>query len=161
MALSRHELITARLAKVRRNLDQIVDRLTPDIMDWAPAEGMRTVSGQLAEILFIEIPLIGHLKDGEDMSDAAVDEIIGDSGSLDNLRRQLIAVRERTLSYLNSLSDIELSEEVGYGGPWFGSLWLPTLPRAEVFLNVAEHEFYHVGQLTSYLWARGDNPYNW
>jgi uncharacterized damage-inducible protein DinB len=38
---------------------------------------------------------------------------------------------------------------------------LATLPRAELVLNIADHEYYHVGQLTSYPWFRGDNPYHW
>ena len=46
MAHTRSALLKARLALVRRDLEEIVDRLTPDLLEWAPAEGMRTVSGQ-------------------------------------------------------------------------------------------------------------------
>jgi len=48
-----------------------------------------------------------------------------------------------------------------YGKAWFGAFWQPELPHAEIFLNLAEHELYHVGQLTIYRWSRGDNPYSW
>jgi uncharacterized damage-inducible protein DinB len=101
------------------------------------------------------------LKDGKDISDAEVDDMIGDSTSLDNLKRVLISVRQETLDYLDTLSEAELEENVSYLGAWFGSFWLPELPRAELFLNIADHEHYHIGQLTSYLWFRGDDPYKW
>ena len=105
--------------------------------------------------------LIVRLKDGHRTSDADAHAIIGDCESLDNLRSALIKVREQTLTYLDSLSEADLSEEVSFDGGWFASLMLSTVPRAEVFVNIADHEWYHVGQLTSYLWARGDNPYDW
>src|SRR5580700_1722059 len=161
MPATRHNLLKARFALTRRLLNQILDRITPDMLEWAPAEGMRTVSGQLAEILCVELPLVPRLKEGKELTDAEADAIIGDCSSLENLRRKLIEVRQTTLDYLDSLSDSELSEEVSFCGPWFGSLWTQTLPRAELFLNIADHESYHVGQLISYLWFRGDNPYEW
>src|SRR5580658_479813 len=107
MKNSRKQLIKARLAKVRTGLDQILDRLTPDLMEWAPAEGMRTVAGQLVEIMACEIPLVPRLKDGTDVSDDETNRMIGDSTSLDNLRRALIDTRQVTLGYLDSLSDGE------------------------------------------------------
>ncbi|MDQ2687554.1 MAG: DinB family protein [Armatimonadota bacterium] len=161
MENTRHVLLKARLALVRRDLDPIVERLTPDLIEWAPTAGMRTVSGQLVEIIATERQLIARLKDGQQISDEDAQEMIGDCGSLDNLRRALIAVRQQTLDYLDALSAAGLTEEVPFDGGWFASLMLPTVPRAEVFVNIADHEWYHVGQLTSYLWAHGENPYNW
>lgn len=161
MENTRHALLKARLALVRRDLDPIVNRLTPDLMTWTPAAGMRTIPGQIVEIVATEMQLIARLKDGQQISDADAQEIIGDCESLDNLRRALIEVRQQTLDYLASLSEADLAEEVSFDGGWFASLMLPTVPRAEVFVNIADHEWYHVGQLTSYLWARGDNPYDW
>ena len=29
----------------------------------------------------------------------------------------------------------------------------------EVLRNIAAHEWYHTGQLVSYLWTRGEDPY--
>lgn len=130
-------------------------------MDWAPAAGMRTVSGQIVEIAATELQLIARLKDGRAISDEAAAGIIGDCTDPDNLRRALVAFRQQTLGYLDSLSETDLAEEIPFDGGWFASLMLPTVPRAEVFLNIADHEWYHVGQLTSYFWARGENPYDW
>ena len=161
METTRKDLIQGRFAKIRRILDAIIERLTPDLVDWAPAEGMRTVSGQILEIASVEISLVPRLRDGKDLSDPEIEAIAGDCRTLEGLKRLLVDVRSETLGYLDSLSESELAEEVTYCGAWFGSYWRPTMPRAELFLNIAEHEYYHVGQLISYLWFRGDDPYKW
>ena len=45
MGNTRHDLLKARLALVRRDLAPIVARLTPEMLGWAPAAGMRTIAG--------------------------------------------------------------------------------------------------------------------
>ena len=71
----------------------------------------------------------------------------------------LAEVRQVTLTYLDSLSTAQLEEEVEFRGGWFGSMGLTRVPHAEIFLHVADHEWYHVGQITGYLWVRGIDPY--
>ena len=161
MPHSRHTLLKSRFALVRRDLDPLLDRITPDRLGWAPAEGMRTVSGQIVEIVSTEMQIIALLKEDGQISDEEALAIIGDPNSVQNLRRALLEAREQTLDYLDSLSEERLAEEVPFDGGWFASLMLPTVPRAEIFLNIADHEWYHVGQLTSYLWALGHDPYEW
>ncbi len=161
MKNTRHLLLKARLALVRRDLDPIMERLPPELLQWAPNKGMRTIAGQIVEIVATEIQLIALLRENHAISDSEAAEMIGDSGNLDNLRGALLTFRQQTLAYLDSLSETELAEEIAFKGGWFGSLMLSTVPRAEIFVNLAEHEWYHVGQLTSYLWSRGDNPYHW
>ena len=161
MQHSRNTLLKSRFALVRRDLDPLLDRISPETLSWSPAEGMRTVSGQIVEIVSTEMQIIARLKEGKWISDEEAKEIIGDCGSVENLRRALVEFRKQTFDYLDSLSQEELAEEVPFDGGWFASLMLPTVPRAEVFLNIADHEWYHVGQLTTYLWALGHNPYDW
>ena len=122
---------------------------------------MRTLSGQIVEIVGTEMQLIAEINDDRIISDPEAREIIGDCNDLDVLRAALLEVRSKALAYLDSLSDAELAEEVPSRGGWLGALRLGAIPRAEVFITIAQHEWYHVGQLTSYLWARGDHPYNW
>lgn len=158
---SRRGLIRARLLHVRGWLDSTLERIPADLVDWAPAEGMGTIGGQLVEIAEIEIPLVPRLREGRHPGDDEIEAAIGDPHRLEGLKRVLADVRRETLGYLDSLSDEELSQEIPTVDRYYGTLWLPTMPRAEHFLNVAEHEFYHVGQPISYLWARGDDPYRW
>jgi len=161
MPHSRNTLLKARFEVVRRDLTEVMGRITPEILDWAPAPGMRTTSGQILEILATEIQLIASLKDEPWITDEAAAQTLGDYRDLEVLKQALTDVRQQTLNYLDSFSEADLAEEIEYGAGWFGSLNLPTFPRAEVFLNIADHEWYHVGQLTSYLWSRGDDPYTW
>jgi uncharacterized damage-inducible protein DinB len=156
---TRQTLLEARLATVRRDLHEVMDRLTPEMLGWAPASGMRTISGQLVEIVATEMQLTTLLREDRFIDDPTAAAIIGDLDDLDNLRRATESVRADTLAYLASLSEADLADEVEFQGGWFGSLGLPTIPRAEVFVSIADHEWYHVGQLTSYLWARGIDPY--
>lgn len=147
------------MTTVRRDLDECLERMTPDMLGWAPQKGMRTVAGQLVEIVATEMQLVTLLSEDRWIDDPEALAILGGSDDLEKLKTATQEVRERTLGYLNSLSEEELAEEVEFGGGWMGSLGLTAVPRAEVFVNIADHEWYHVGQLTSYLWARGIDPY--
>lgn len=158
---SRHGLLKARFHLVRRDLEPIVSRLSPDLLDWAPAPGMRTLGGQIVEIVATEIQLVELLRNDRQLSDPEAAALIGDTTNLEVLRGALLTVRRQTLEVLDSLTPEQLAEEIPFEGGWFASLMLPEVPRAEIFLNIADHEWYHVGQLTSYLWARGENPYDW
>ncbi len=161
MPQPRATILKARLAFVRRDFDEVLGRIDQSMLDWAPAEGMRTIGGQLVEVLITEMQIIANLREGKRISDHEAKVLVGDCDSLDHLRESLIAVRKDTLSYLDSFSEAELAEEISFDGGWMASLRLPTIPRAEIFVNIAGHEWYHTGQLTSYLWARGDRPYDW
>lgn len=157
---SRRQLVEARLTTVRRDLDEILDKLSQDQMDDAPAEGMRTTAGQLLEIAMTEWQLIERLRDDRWTDDDDIRAAIGDWQNLERLKQVLQATRGTTLNYLESLSEGDLAQEVEFECGWLGSLGLETLPRSEVFVNIASHEWYHVGQLTSYLGAMGVSPYD-
>ncbi len=156
---SRQSLLRARLATIRRDLNEAIGRIGQDDLSWAPTLGMRTVSGQLVEIIITEMQLISQLRDDRRIGDPTAIAMLGDTMDIENLKTWSIRVRGETLEYLDSLSEEQLAEEISFGVGWFGSMGLSTIPRAEVFLNIADHEWYHVGQLTSYLWALGINPY--
>ncbi|MEX2242250.1 MAG: DinB family protein [Fimbriimonadaceae bacterium] len=85
----------------------------------------------------------------------------GDTDSLAGLKEVLRTVRAGTLEFLGSLSEEELATPAPFPERWFESLRLPSVPLSEAFRSIAQHEWYHTGQLVSYLWARGDDPYKW
>jgi uncharacterized damage-inducible protein DinB len=161
MAHTRHDYVRGRLASNREWLDSVLARITSDMLTWAPAEGMRTIASQLVEIISVELVLVPQLRDGKQLTEKETDAIIGNVADFENLRAKLESTRQTTLEYLDSLSAEELAREVSFGDIWFGSYWEDAMPRAEIFVNIAEHEFYHVGQLIAYLWSRGDDPYKW
>ncbi len=154
------ELVEARLIFVRNELLEVLKRLDPSMTTWAPAEGMRTIGGQIFEIAASELQVVLVLKEGRFISDEDVSERVGGKEDLPRLLDFLDKVRQETLTYLQGLSDEDLDVEITLPG-WHEAIGLPSVPRSEVFRGIAQHEGYHTGQLVSYLWARGDNPYKW
>lgn len=65
MQHSRHTLLKSRFALVRRNLNPLLDHIAPDALSWAPAEGMRTILGQVIEIISTEMQIIARLREGK------------------------------------------------------------------------------------------------
>lgn len=168
------DLIRARLSKTRNELQEALDHIDPNLMGWAPADGMRTVGGQLVEIGVTELGILVKMRDDREVVSDDVRNLLGlqslsdqellgkleHPGEIDTLTKLLNRVRESTLAYLESLTDDQLEEEIPIT-TWHMTINLPHMPRAEVFRNIAQHESYHTGQLVSYLWANGDNPYRW
>ena len=153
--------LKARLDFVRRELDGVLDHVQDDFLGWAPLEGMRTVGGQIVEIGGTEIQTLARLKGLDDVSWEEAQVRMGDASSLAHLRRRLAEVRAETLELLDSLSEDDLAAPTGKFKGWHESIGLAEVPVAEIFRGTAQHEYYHIGQLVSYLWARGDNPYKW
>lgn len=153
--------VVARLARVRKDLDDVTDRISQEMIPWAPRVGMRTVGGQLVEIAQTEMEIVAMLREGRTLDEKEAKATIGDCESLDNLVSALARVRGATLAYIASLSDEDIEGPVAIPPSWFESLGLESVPRSEILVSIAMHEWYHVGQLVSYLWTRGDDPYKW
>ena len=71
------------------------------------------------------------------------------------------SIRADTLAYIDSLTEDELLEPIACPERWWEALRLTECPISEILRNIAAHEWYHTGQLVSYLWMRGDDPYSW
>ncbi len=153
--------LRARLQLVRDELNQVIARLDDSMLPWAPREGMRTIQGQLLEIATTEIQNQAMLIDGASISFREAEPAGPETESVAGLETMLERVRARTLAYLDGLDDAQLEESIAYPPEWFESLQADRVPRSEVVRSIAQHEWYHVGQLVSYLWARGDDPYDW
>src|SRR5689334_9416134 len=103
--MTQGEIIKGRLNTARWWLNTVLPRLTPELLPWAPTEGMRTISGQLVEIIEVEAQLVPVLRDGKQLSEDELAAIVGDQSSLEGLRQVLTGVRGRTLEHLASLSE--------------------------------------------------------
>lgn len=154
-------LIEARLAIVRKDLEEVLSRLSDTDLPWAPAPGMRTIGGQLLEIAGTERQLIGFLRDSRRLSFEEAEDFGPQKETLSGLREILESVRGETLEYVHSLSETAMAAAVSLPEGWWEGLDLPEVPRGEALRGIAHHEWYHTGQLVSYLWTRGDDPYTW
>lgn len=159
--MSTATLIEARLAIVRKDLDEAMSRLSDADLSWAPSEGMRTIGGQLLEIAGTERQLIGYLRDSRIIPFEEATAFGEKSETLGGLKEILENVRGETLEYVHSLGETAMAAPVTLPQGWWEGLDLPEVPRGEALRGIAHHEWYHTGQLVSYLWSRGDDPYSW
>lgn len=155
------DLIRAQLSSVRKDLAETFPYLTDDMLEYAPAQGMRTIHGQFVEILATEKHSINKIS-GEQLKpfDETLNEF-WEVKTVDGLIKKVKEVRQDTLAYLTSLDEASLAGPAPVSAEFAQWLELETVPISEVFRLIARHESYHTGQLVSYLWARGNNPYDW
>src|SRR4051794_14794997 len=118
--MTQSEILKGRLDYSRSWLNSVLPRLSQEMLDWAPGKEMRTISGQLVEIIEVEAKLVPALISGEELSEEEVAVIVGDPSSFLGLKNSLTVVRERTLDFLATLSEAELAEEVTLP-QWYGA----------------------------------------
>ena len=145
---------------VRQDLEEVLKRLTDAELRWAPGKGMRTVAGQLLEIANKEKEGLVWLRHGF-WPEGGPDAFDPERATLDEIKAALKSLREDTFAYIDSLSEEELGEPMLSPELWWEALRLQQCPKSEVLRNIAAHEWYHTGQLVSYLWMRGDDPDSW
>ncbi|MBS1708477.1 MAG: DinB family protein [Armatimonadetes bacterium] len=155
-----HDLLKARFAHVRRDLDRVLDRLVEADMRWTPAQGMRTVASQLVEIADKERETLVWVQTGvwPDDDPPTFDE---ETVTLAEARVALARLRKATYAFIDGQTEAELERPVANPEGWYEALGLLQCPLSEVLRTVAAHEWYHTGQLVMYLWSRGEDPYAW
>lgn len=154
-------VLLQRLAYTRGELIEVVGHLSDELVGWAPVEGMRTVGGQLIEIAASELQLHQALV-GESVT--PWEEVLAATSgfaSLEDHVGYLSDVRDGFVAMISGLSDAELAAQTDRVANWSEGLGLPTVSVYDAIVGICQHESYHTGQLVSYLWARGDNPYKW
>ena len=159
--LNESYLIRASLKSTRAELAEVFPHLTDDILDWSPTPGMRTIKGQIVEILGTEESIVARLmgKPRRPFSEVEADFVVLERTS--DFIGKLAEVRAVTLCFLDSLSCEQLDLPVDLPDDYRSYLDLDVVPVSEMLRFLVRHESYHTGQLVSYLWARGNDPYTW
>ncbi|MCC7435392.1 MAG: DinB family protein [Methanoregulaceae archaeon] len=157
-AMSQTDYIRAELDSVRTDLTETFPHLSDDLLNWAPAAGMRTVHGQFVEIISTERTIVNRITGAPRRDPDEEDAPLWAAKSVSGLISLLDETRAATLAALGS-TDLDSIVEVN---PAFAEyLGLRTVTAGELFRFIARHESYHAGQLVSYLWSRGIDPYSW
>lgn len=154
-------LIRAQLTSVRKEFAETFPHLTDEILDYAPAEGMRTIHGQIVELLSTESTIASRIKGETRIPYPELEASFWEIKAVGGLVAKLEEVRNQTLEILNSASESELGRAVETSKEFAQWLELDQPTVGEMLRFIARHESYHCGQLVSYLWARGNNPYDW
>lgn len=73
--------------------------------------------------------------------------------------KDLAAIRAETLAYLNASTEETLETPIPVPSEWREYFSGDTIEPEEMIRWVIRHEYYHLGQLITYRWILGDNPY--
>lgn len=154
------DALRQRLRLARADLMEAWSRVTDPMLPWAPAEGMRPLGDLMREILATELEIVAVLRDGHagDYAEHWASAGCDTSGAY---AARAFDVRAATLAWLDAQTDAALRAPRPMPDAWWPGLGLAQAPAHEVVRSIAQHEAYHTGQLVSYLWARGDDPYAW
>ncbi len=154
------DLLKARFNQTGKDLQQVLIRLSDDDLNWSATPGMRTIRGLLLEIADKEREVVKWIQVGiwPDDDPSTFDE---NNAALDEIKGHLADLRKATFAYIDSLDDAGLNRLIQPPGIWWEALRMPKCPVHEILRNISAHEWYHTGQLVTYLWSRGDNPESW
>ena len=154
-------LIRANFAAVRTELAETFPHLTDDMLEWAPVPGMHTIRRLFMDIMTTEQSILERLRGLPRSTDEELDAPYLSIKTVAGLLEKMAAVRDDTLGYLDTLDEAELAGPSPHWKSWSDGLQLNPTPVSEVLRYIARHEYYHAGQLFTYLWMRGDDPYAW
>ncbi|MEI7985493.1 MAG: DinB family protein [Armatimonadota bacterium] len=155
------DLIRASLLSTRKELAEVFPHLSDDILGWAPAEEMRTIKGQIKEIIGTEIQIMDRLQGKPKHPYSKIEEDLDSLNTVNELIEMLTTVRTETLQFLESRTEEDLAASVEVSADTASYMELEQVPLSEMLRYLVRHESYHHGQLVSYLWAKGNNPYTW
>ncbi|OGF57652.1 MAG: hypothetical protein A2Z21_02760 [Candidatus Fraserbacteria bacterium RBG_16_55_9] len=144
------------LKEIREELIGIVAQLKPEEFDWHPRPDMKSAKDLLKEIGAMEKICVNVAAGGPKLE---WERAISWSGTdQDSMLKDLESVRAETNRFLQSATEERLQKPISLPEAWhqyFG----PTVEAEELVRWVARHEYYHVGQLITYRWLLGYNPY--
>ncbi len=139
---------------MRKSLDEVLDELTDEMLPWAPAEGLRTVGGQLFEIAAKEVELLRYARAFGQEEWEEVESFGERDSSVEGWKAILTEIRQGTLDYIAQASENDLNVPVAFGESWWEGLGLSSVPMHEILRNIAAHEWYHTAQLVTYIGLR-------
>jgi len=156
MARARRDRLKYFLAQNREELLSVVAGI--ENIDFAPAAGMKTYRAQLAEIAAMERESVEFLSTGR-VPDWKELEASIKGTTLSELLAELAGIRVELFQVLDGLSDAQLEEAIPVPEEWSSFVGDSTLEREELFYWLVRHEYYHIGQIVTYRWTEGFNPY--
>jgi uncharacterized damage-inducible protein DinB len=150
------ERLTSEMGDIRKELTEEVKKLKPEEFGWAPRPDMKSCKALLQEIGTMEKICVHWIAKQNKLDwDKAVQWSGNDSqATLTDLEK----LRAETLQYLSDCTEEKLQTPVPVPQEWQQYMGKTVEPE-EMLRWVARHEYYHLGQLITYRWILGDNPY--
>jgi len=148
------------LASTREELLGEVRRIKPEDYDWAPADGMKSFHEMIGEMITMELLSVSLLAKGVEISWSATSEQVEkEAADVASAIAVLERTRAETLAYLDTCTEDTLETPIHLPESWHGYFDTPDVEPEEIVRWIVRHEYYHMGQIITYLWMKGDNPY--
>jgi len=145
------------LEEIRDELSAIMDKFSREEFAWAPRPDMKSPQALLREIGIMEKLCVALASGGELLDWETAIEWQGDD--VGTHMQDLKEVREDTIQFLESTSPETLVVPVAVPSQWQQYFREAEVEPEELIRWVARHEYYHLGQLVTYSWLLGNNPY--
>ena len=144
--------------EIRDELDLEVRRFTPGEFTWEPRPGMKSCKELVQEIGVTEIECAQWMRGGsvekwDDIWESLRPMLTDPESSL----AALTEIRRGTVELIGKMTNEALHTSRPTPQAWH--VWRTGIEPAELLRWLARHEYYHLGQIITYRWLLGDNPY--
>lgn len=150
--------LTIELKAVRKDLRGELKHVTDEDLDWAPAEGMKSYRALLTEIGAMQAETAIALLESR-IPDWGESESRVTGETLEQLLMSLDGMLGLLLVWLESASDEDLMRSIEVPEDWVWMFGTRHVEHVELLRWIARHEYYHLGQIVTYNWIRGFDPY--
>src|SRR5687768_13546018 len=155
MGRPHNERLLHNLHEVRKELTDTVSAIPDGELDWAPAEGMKSYRALLQEVGTMEKLCSNWLATGELLNWDLPGHV--PAATTQSALRELDVIRSQTVAYLKDADESRLQTPIAVPADWQQYMGAEIEPE-EVVRWIAQHEYYHLGQIISYRWSQGHNP---
>ena len=155
--LPRAERLQSEFDEIRSELIDVVSPLTPEEFEWAPREDMKNIRSLLREIGAEEKETSFCLIEKVRMD--REEDIVWSGDDIQSTLADLASIRIDTLEYLDNVEEQELQLPNVLPEAWQSALGKKSMEPEELLRRVIRHEYYHLGQIITYKWILGHNPY--
>jgi len=159
------ERLLIDLREIRKALISEALRVKPEEFDTAPRQEMKSYKALLREIGIEEKETVTWIvrRVLPDFTASEWDRTWGDypwtGDDLESVLRDLATIRVETVAYIEGVSEDVLQTPIPLPDPWKAYFGLQEMEPEQLIQLVARHEYYHLGQIVTYRWLAGDNPY--
>ena len=147
------------MEEIRAELMQTVQTLTAEELNWSPRPdlNMKSFKQILQEIGAMEKVTFHMAQYQEELDWNGVWQSLDKSDSA-ALLAALSAIRAGTLAFLDACAEEQLQTPIPLTPEWQGYFHAPVVEPEELLRWIIRHEYYHLGQLVTYQWQRGNPP---
>jgi hypothetical protein len=144
------------LTSIRNELKSVVAPI--DNLEYVPREGMKNYRAILVEIGAMEAESSTYLRTLR-IPDWAEAESAVHGQTASEVMASLDEIRQTTLSYLRDVDDARFLQTLPIPVEWESHFGTREVEPEEFLRWIVRHEYYHLGQIISYRWIEGNDPY--